>query len=103
MAMDKDEVKEATMIAKLMTDIYKKEGGGYSQKEALTTLIALANLYLSGELVERASVEEIDKVKDNFMCDFPKPYTNMQIVAYQRGIIMFPKMVEALYNLGVGK
>jgi hypothetical protein len=55
---------------------------------ALDTLLQSAQAVLSGEVfMGRTEIEKvIGKVADECMYDFPKAYTNAQIVAFQKGV-----------------
>ena len=48
--------------------------------------LQLLRAYLSGEIGEYAGEEEIGKITDECLYDFPKVYTNTQILAFQKGV-----------------
>jgi hypothetical protein len=94
--MNKDEVRKAVEAINL----YQAFPENKPFNEGKKTLIALANLYLSGELVERVSVEKIEKVivevrnRRSFCRDSGR---EDDLVDYDTDL------AQALYNLGVGK
>jgi len=56
--------------------------------------------HLQSQLQKQPSVEEIEKVRNSLMYDFPKHYSSHLIMAYQRGLT---NLAQQLHNLWGGK
>jgi len=77
--------------------LYEKE------QDALSYAISTLTEVIEGRLVRPMGSSEIDKIADSCMYDFPKSYTNAQIIAFQKGIDkMWAQIKKKLLNK-VGK